>query len=88
MNMEDLQDFVNIIKTTEYMEARAIVTNWKSELPFADQAKLVKIAKKRKSFFFKMKNLNPKLYQLFQSDDKELSEMIYEKLNGKKITFD
>lgn len=40
------------------------------------------------AFFSQMRKSNKDLYYLFEINDKELSELIYEKLTGKKVIID
>ncbi len=40
------------------------------------------------AFFSQMRKSNPEPYPIFEINDKELSELIYEKLTGKKVIID
>lgn len=75
-----------ILKSKEYLDARTRVGGWRSRLAKGDAKEAARVRDEKAAYFAKMKKGNPQVYAAFQLDDKTLSEMIFEKLTGKKIT--
>jgi hypothetical protein len=82
MNLDD------ILKSKEYLDARARVGRWKSRLDKGDAKEAAKVRDEKAAYFAKLRKDSPRVYVAFQIDDKTLSELIYKKITGKEITID
>jgi hypothetical protein len=79
-------DAKKILGSKEYRDARAKIALWRARLSKADAKEAAGIRAEKSEYFSKMRKDNPGIYYAFQLDDKTLSETIFEKLTGKKIS--
>lgn len=82
MNVSDL------IKSSAYQDAQKKIASWNEQLKTADNKGTAQICDEFKNFFSQLKKAKPQLYSVFRGQHKQLSEAVYEKLSGKKITLD
>jgi hypothetical protein len=73
---------MDIHETEEYSKALNRVMGWKKRLATADKSEVTQISQEMREFFGLMKQTNPRLYEVFSSNDKELSDIIHKKLTG------
>ncbi len=81
-------DLDALLSTDGYRAARARIASWKEILLKGGRAEALKVRDEKTSFFAAMRRSAPELYAVFQVEDRELSEIIYEKIRGKKVTID
>ncbi|MBS3068135.1 hypothetical protein J4450_05505 [Candidatus Micrarchaeota archaeon] len=79
---------IELMKTKEYKDADKKVKDWKERLSKANNSEVMKVKDEKLAFFSEMRKSNQDLYSIFEINDKELSELIYEKLTGKKVIID
>lgn len=77
-----------ILETKKYKDARKKINNWKASLKDADEEKTKKIHDEIDTYFSRMRHSDHDFYLIFETDAKELSEIIHEKLTGQKIIID
>jgi hypothetical protein len=81
-------DIEKITKSKAYADATRKIDAWKQRLKKADRREVMLIAGEKRKFFEKMHKTNPKLYEVFEIDDKTLGEEILNKLTGEEIILD
>ncbi len=81
-------DLDKLIRSKESQEAQRRISSWKERLEKAGPAEAMKVRDEKAAFFKAMRKSSPDLYIVFLMDDKTLSERIYERLTGKKVTID
>lgn len=81
-------DALGLLKTKEYREARIKINYWKGSLLNSNNNETKRILDEKVEFFQQMRETNPQMYSIFQTDDKEMGEMIYQKLTGRSIIID
>ncbi|HSB46497.1 MAG TPA: hypothetical protein VLD37_00670 [Candidatus Bilamarchaeum sp.] len=77
-----------LVKSADYLDAKAKVSAWMSLLGAGGKAEAGKVLEEKARFFGEMKKERPGLYLAFRISDKALSEMAYEKLSGRKISLE
>ena len=77
-----------LIKSKEFLAAKAKVRGWRERLEKADAKEAVRVRDEKSAFFADMRTSRPDLYSAFQVDDKTLSETIFRKLTGKDVIID
>ncbi len=81
-------DLDELVRSKESQEAQRRISAWNERLEKAGPAEAIKVRDEKAAFFKAMRASSPDLYVVFQLDDKTLSERIYGKLTGKKVTID
>ncbi len=79
---------MEIHKTEEYQSAMRKIKSWKEKIGKSERGALLRILDEKKAFFANMRKTNPPLYQIFQINDKEISELVAEQLSSSKLTID
>ncbi|MFH0885441.1 MAG: hypothetical protein V1861_07065 [Candidatus Micrarchaeota archaeon] len=77
-----------LIKSKEYLDAKAKVKGWKVRLEKGDAKEAVRVRDEKSAFFAGLRNTRPDLYAAFHVDDKTLSEIIFKTLTGKEVIID
>lgn len=77
-----------LVKSKEFLDARAKVSGWRGRLEKADEKETIRVRDEKSAFFADLRRTRPDLYAAFQIDDKTLSEAIFKKLTGKDIIID
>ena len=80
--------YAKMLKSREYREARRKVLSWKSRLPAATRDEALAVLGEKARFFSRMRDESPDLYEILRINDKELSELVNERLLGRKIVID
>lgn len=75
-------------ETEEYQDALRKVMGWKKRLAAADKAEALKVLGEKEAFFGQMRQRNPRLYEAFRVNDKELSEIALKRFAGKDEIID
>ncbi|MCI0503446.1 hypothetical protein L0Y65_01920 [Candidatus Micrarchaeota archaeon] len=77
-----------LVKSKEFLDAKAKVQGWKVRLEKAGSNEALRVRDEKSAFFGGLKAARPDLYAAFQMEDKTLSEAIFKKLTGKDVIID
>ncbi|VVC02608.1 Uncharacterised protein [Candidatus Bilamarchaeum dharawalense] len=78
----------DVVQSKDYQDVSLKIAWWRNRIQDSNETQVLHIKEDISNFFLKMQKDKPKLYSLFQGQHSQLSEIIYQKLTGRKATFD